>query len=69
MGDKPVMVACIPAYNEDRTVGSLVRGIEILLTGSWSATVGSRGLTGEIAEAPCFYVSSSVISFGGGYVW
>lgn len=69
MGDKPVIVACIPAYNEEKNIGGVVvralRHVDRVVV----CDDGSEDLTGEIAENTCFYVSTLMISYGGEDVW
>jgi len=63
-----VIVACIPAYNEEKTIAKVVlqtmKVDRVFVCGD-----GSGDLTGEIAEAIYFYVSRLMVSSGGGYVW
>lgn len=68
MNNKPLVVACIPAFNEERTIGGVVVRALRFVDRVVVCDDGSVDLTGAIAETTGFYVSRSVVSFGEGYV-
>ena len=49
MTEKPFVVACIPAFNEERTIGSVVIRALRFVDRVVVCYDGSRDLTGEIA--------------------
>ena len=49
MGDQPVIVACIPAYNEERAIGGVVVRAMKYVDRVVICDDGSGDLTGEIA--------------------
>jgi len=67
--EKTLVVACIPAFNEERTIARVVlqarRHVDRVLV----CDDGSEDLTGAVAENTCFYVSTLMISYGGEDVW
>jgi len=67
MNNKPLVVACIPAFNEERTIGGVVVRALRFVDRVVVCDDGSVDLTGAIAETTGFYVSRSVVSFGEGY--
>jgi len=67
--DRPFIVACIPAYNEERTIGAVLVRTLRYVDRVEVCDAGSEDLTGEVAENTCFYVSTLMISYGGEDVW
>lgn len=66
--DRPFVVACIPAFNEEGSMGGVVVRAMENVDRVVVYDDGSGDLTGAIAETTGFYVSRSVVSFGEGYV-
>ncbi len=56
------MVACIPAYNEEGSMGAVVARTREYVDEVFVCYDGSEDLTGEVAENACFYVSTLMIS-------
>ena len=69
MDRKPFVVACIPAFNEERTIAGVVVQTLKFVDRVVVCDDGSGDLAGEIAEATAFYVLRLMIGSGGVYVW
>ena len=54
---KPFVVACIPAFNEEGRIASVIVRARRRVDAVVVCDDGSGDLTGEIAETACFYVS------------
>jgi glycosyltransferase involved in cell wall biosynthesis len=54
---KPFTIACIPAYNEEGRIASVVVRARRRVDAVVVCDDGSGDLMGEIAETTCFYVS------------
>ena len=52
-----MIIACIPAFNEERNIAWVVVQAEKYVDRVVVCDDGSRDLTGAIAETTCFYVS------------
>ena len=53
----PYVVACIPAFNEERNIGGVVVQARRYVDRVVVCDDGSHDLTSPIAETTCFYVS------------
>ena len=69
LNKRPFVVACIPAFNEERTIARVVVQTKRFVDCVVVCDDGSGDLTGEVAEATCLYNewrNTVLVALGGG---
>ena len=62
--DRPFVVACVPAFNEEGRIASVIVRARRRVDAVVVCDDGSGDLMGEIAETTCFYVSIFMDRYG-----